>query len=196
LLEVGGMMCFAGARRALRSPGPARWPCLALLLSLLVSGCLQTEWPDEVVSDEANVEGSVLDRAEHYRDFERVTAKAYGSELGDFDIDVFVNGSAAALYEQITPEAPGSRVLMPVGTIIVREVHDAAGNVEKLTIMAKAPRGYSTEMGDWWWAVTDPDGVPLEEDGKLLKGRMPECWSCHLERAQDDFLFGVPAAVQ
>ena len=79
------------------------------------------------------------------------------------------------------------------GTVIVREVLDARGQITKLTVMAKGPPGYDPSLGDWWFAVTDPRGVPLTENGVVQLGRMNQCHNCHLDRGRDDFLFGVPS---
>lgn len=78
--------------------------------------------------------------------------------------------------------------------MIVREVLDANGEVAKLTMMAKGPPGYDPTLGAWWFGVTDPNGRPLVQDGQLLVGRLTQCHECHSERADDDFLFGVPPA--
>jgi hypothetical protein len=174
---------------------PASFLRLLSLLLVIAAGCLDpgASAPDDRASEAS---GGVLARAAHYRDFARVTTAAYGSELGDFDIDLWVSGEAAAAYARIDPAVDGSKVQVPVGTIIVREVHDAQGGVAKLTMMAKGPPGYNPDLGDWWFCVADAEGEPLVEDGEVLAGRMPQCWSCHDERGADDFLFGVPAAAK
>jgi len=48
-------------------------------------------------------------------------------------------------------------------------------------------------LGDWWFGVTDPRGVPLEDSDATLIGRLEQCHDCHRDRARDDFLFGVPS---
>jgi hypothetical protein len=104
----------------------------------------------------------------------------------------WVSAFALADYAQISPGVSGSGVTLPEGTTIVREVLDADGGVDKLTIMAKGPPGYNPELGDWWFGVTAPEGIPLETDAGLLMGRLTECYSCHAPRSDDGFLFGVP----
>ena len=130
-------------------------------------------------------------------DFEHVSQSAYDSDLGsDIRIDVWVSKEAAAEYQRISPETHGSGANLPYGTVIVREVHDKkTGALTKLTLMVKGPEGVAPEIGDWWYAVTDPVGVPLlDAEGNEQKGAMPGCRGCHEERgAQDDFLFGVPS---
>jgi hypothetical protein len=102
--------------------------------------------------------------------------------------------SAFALddYAKISPGVSGSGVTLPEGATIVRAVLDADGGVDKLTIMAKGPPGYNPDLGDWWFGVTDPEGIPLETDAGLLMGRLSECYSCHVPRNDDGYLFGVP----
>ena len=99
----------------------------------------------------------------------------------------------AANYKKIHPELKGTKVTIAPGTTIVREVLDTTGRVSKLTVMAKGPTGSDPTLGDWWFAVTDPGGTPLIENGTPMVGRLTQCHGCHLDRPQDDFLFGVPA---
>jgi hypothetical protein len=49
-------------------------------------------------------------------------------------------------------------------------------------------------IGDWWFAATDPAGNPLTTNGVLQVGRLDACHMCHIPRAADDYLLGVPAA--
>ena len=56
-------------------------------------------------------------------------------------------------------ETTGSGVTVSPGTVIVRSVLDASGNVSKLTLMAKGPPGYDPSIGDWWFGETDPTGA-------------------------------------
>ena len=59
------------------------------------------------------------------------------------------------------------------------------------------PAGYNPAIGDYWFGVTDARGTPLTDDqGHRRAGRVEACYSCHLEREADDFLFGVPSAMR
>jgi hypothetical protein len=60
--------------------------------------------------------------------------------------------------------------------------------------MVKGPAGFSPELGDWWFAVTDAEGVPMQTDAGTLTGPLVACSTCHLPRDADDYLFGVPAS--
>jgi hypothetical protein len=107
-------------------------------------------------------------------------------------IDVWVSAEAFDEYAKITPGSVGSGASLPLGTIIVRAVSDASGEVQKLTLMRRGPEGIYPRLDDWWFAETDATGVPLADDAGVLVGPMPACATCHLGRAADDYLFGVP----
>lgn len=123
--------------------------------------------------------------------FTQINRAPYASTLGAFNLDVYISQDART-YRRIHPETTGSGVVLPPGTLIVRQVLDAQGQVTKVTLMAKQAAGYDPTLGDWWFGVTDPAGVPLEDASGPQVGRMTECHGCHIPRAQDDYLFGVP----
>jgi hypothetical protein len=106
-------------------------------------------------------------------------------------INVWVTASDFVTYGKVAPERSGSGVKLSVGATIVREVLKD-GAVAKLTLMSKGPPGYNPKLGDYWFAVTAPDGTPLVEDGNKLTGKLEQCFGCHIPRASDDYLFGVP----
>jgi hypothetical protein len=146
---------------------------------------------------------TVVEGVSRYRDsdaFVHVSSRAYDSEISkDTKIDVWVSRDAAEQYARITPDAHGSGADLPYGTVIVREVRDRkTDQVLKLTLMVKGPEGVDPALDDWWYAVTDPVGVPLVDDqGNEKRGNLPECMGCHEDRGdQDDFLFGVPREVR
>ena len=140
---------------------------------------------------------SLLSTALRYRDsaaFVQVNDTPYASALGgEAIINLYISAHAFTAYAAIDPETSDTGVILPDGAIIVREVTDAAGNVTKLTLMAKGPAGYNPDLGDYWFAVTEADGTPVVENGATRVGRLEDCYSCHIPRAGDDFLFGVPA---
>jgi len=127
--------------------------------------------------------------------FTQINAAPYPSTLGAFNINVLVNDNARQ-YRAIHPDTTGTSVEIPIGTMIVRQVLDASGHVTKVTLMAKGPLGYDPTLGDWWFGVTDPDGVPLSDASGLQLGKLTACHSCHIPRSTDDFLFGVPGNKQ
>jgi hypothetical protein len=123
--------------------------------------------------------------------FSRLNGAPYATALpGGADVNVWVSMNAYAAYAGIAPEASGSGIVTPEGTMLVREVLDASGTVAKLTLMYKGPAGYNPAVGDFWFGVTDPRGTPQK------MGKLEECYGCHQEREGDGYLFGVPAAVR
>jgi hypothetical protein len=132
--------------------------------------------------------------------FTRVNATPYVSDLdSSASIDVWISTPEAADYARVDPGVAGSRVHLADGTVIIREVHDGvSGQLGRLTIMVKGNPGHAPEVGDWWFAVTDENGIPVEDEtGRRLAGDLQECYGCHQARGvDDDFLFGVPASVR
>jgi hypothetical protein len=124
--------------------------------------------------------------------FSKINSAPYGSTLGAFQINVYAYGDVTG-YRAIHPETT-TTTTMGVGTVIVREVLDATGAVSKLTVIAKAPAGYDSTLGDWWFAQTDATGNAMVTNGTMQVGKLADCHSCHIPRASEDFLFGVPAA--
>jgi hypothetical protein len=129
--------------------------------------------------------------------FVRLNQAAYATALeSKAPINVYVSSHAFAPYASIVPESEGSEVQLPKGTLIVRQVKGATAAADTLTLMYKGPPGYNDELGDYWFGVTDARGVPQIKDGKPRTGQLAECYGCHLDRVEDDFLFGVPAAMR
>lgn len=140
-------------------------------------------------TDASSYDTTTLAQALGYRSFAKVDSRSYTSSVSAYSIDVYATGDVAT-YMKIHPEVSGSNMTIASGTIIVREVLDASGATQELTMMAKGPPGYDPTLGDWWFADTDPSGAVL---GTSL-GRVAACHGCHIPRATDAFLFGVPAA--
>jgi hypothetical protein len=144
-------------------------------------------------ADVAAALASIADGGYRGPAFSHATREPYPSTvaLGAF-IDEWVSTAGYAEYSMVAPDAGGSGARLPAGSMIVRAVVDGNDVVSKLTIMLKGPAGYNPALGDWCFAETDPSGAPLEDDAGALVGRMSACYGCHLPRAGDDFLFGVP----
>jgi hypothetical protein len=146
--------------------------------------------PDAAVSTVTDFDRAMMETARSYKSFAKIDRAPYTSTLGAFDINVFVRGDVRA-YRSIHPESTTTAPMkLEVGTVIVREVLDANGQVAKLTLMAKGPAGYDPTLGDWWFGEADPAGTPTK------MGRLTECHSCHIPRANEDFVFGVPRDAQ
>jgi hypothetical protein len=139
---------------------------------------------------------SNLDVMTTHHGFVRIDSRAFVSAITPptVDVDVFVDPVGATAYRRIDPGRTGSGATVPVGTQIVRAVLDDHGAVAKLTMMAKGPTGTDPALGDWWFAETDPGGMPLTgDDGTPIMGAVAACQTCHADRAADDYLFGVAA---
>jgi len=106
-------------------------------------------------------------------------------------VNVWVSAGDAPSYERISPDRSGSRVNLTPGAVIVREVIQQGVTV-KLTVIVKGPSGYNPDIGDMWFAVTEPNGTPLVQNGVPVMGRLAQCATCHSLRWEDGFLFGVP----
>lgn len=130
--------------------------------------------------------------------FVRLNEAPYPSAIGDgANVNIFVSTNAYAAYGSITPDSSGSGVVVPQGTLLVREVLQTNGAIGTLAVMFKAPKGYNAAMGDLWLGVTDASGNPtLDDAGAPRIGRLAECAECHAARASDGYLFGVPEAVR
>lgn len=129
-------------------------------------------------------------------DFQLVNNAPFTSGLpGGSLIDVWVTEDVASEYAKVSLDASGSGVILPEGTVIVREVLDDFGQIETLTLMIKGAPGYFPEGGDWWYGVADPDGMIREDaNGEPIMGPLQQCNVCHITRANDGYLYGVPSA--
>jgi hypothetical protein len=129
--------------------------------------------------------------------FVRVNERSYASDVSDRELNVFVSEFALPEYLETTPEESESDGMIPRGSFVVRELVDPSGEVTKLTALYRGPRGYNPESGDFWFAVTDPQGRVLRDDGgSPMSGPLASCSSCHAGRASADYLFGVPGDVR
>ncbi|WP_394841077.1 cytochrome P460 family protein [Pendulispora brunnea] len=126
--------------------------------------------------------------------FTKVTSAPYPSAVtAGSKIEVYVTGPLDGPYSRISPDRSGSNAVMVPRTIIVREVLDANGKLTKITVMAKGLDGYNPALGDWYFGEFDPRGnVLLDAKGKPRTGKLTDCYGCHLPRAKDAYLFGVP----
>lgn len=149
---------------------------------------------EEVLPDS----GEDLAELTTYRSEMKMVSSEYRSDLApNPQIKVWIDPAAATSYQRIRPDVKGANVELPVGTLIVREVLGANGQIAKLTVMGKGAPGTNPALADWWFAVTTPSGVPLEENGAPLSGKLTQCYSCHDQRgAADDYLFGVAVAAK
>jgi hypothetical protein len=161
----------------------------------LLSSCTDELGPADASStQETQLDEATLALAAGYKAFTQVNTRTDASQVGSFDINVYVTGDVAT-YEQIHPESTTTVPALGIGTLIVREVLAADGSVSRLTMMAKGPPGYDPSLGDWWFAEADAQCQPVVDNGVLEVGQLVgDCHSCHIPRQSEDYLFGVPAA--
>jgi len=168
-----------------------RLQCMRALVLLVLAACEGTLEGIPGEQDDAIDEVSLASVLGVFRDspaFARVSGAMYPSAIDGSNVDVFVSANAFAQFGSIVPEHAQSGVIVPEGTFIIREVLDAQGAPLRLTLMVKGPVGYNDALGDWWFGIATADGSALEQSG-----HMTECYGCHLARAGDSYLFGVPA---
>jgi hypothetical protein len=157
------------------------------LLLTLATGCDVGS-----VYDAQEIEQVALTHAQHWDSLPEIDAAPYPSAVGEFSVQIRVAGDVAD-YRRIQSDTLDRGVTVAVGTVIVREVLGEGGSVTKLTLMAKAGPGFDPAIGDWWFGVTDPSGVPLVVNGVSRTGHLQDCYGCHIPHVRDDYLFGVPA---
>ena len=177
--------------------------CIALVVVLaacsgmdtgLATPDASTPTPDSRTIED--VDRQMIAEAVNVGAFARINKMPYASTIAANNINLYVSQDARD-FRKIHPETSGTNIKMPVGTLIVRQVLDqTTGAIVKVTLMAKMASGYDPTLGDWWFGVTDPQGVPLSDDKGPEVGRLTDCHSCHIPRATDDYLFGVPAIDQ
>jgi len=176
---------------------PRRLAFSFALFALFSASCMSSEPMPTTTAVAAVDDRAILSTLASFRTspaFQHVNRDSYETALGTgASIDLYVSSNGFAPYATIVPEADGSGAEVPEGTLIVREVKEASGAVKSLTLMYKGPRGYNPDLDDFWFGVTDPAGVPVQQDGKPRVGKLTDCYSCHLARAQDGYLFGVSA---
>jgi len=174
-----------------------------LLAATLATGCMSMMGPASpapaasgATVDDASILASIAGGAyRHGAQFAAVSGAPYPSAAAaQTDIDVFVTAADYAMYTRISPDQSGSGASLAPGATIVREVMDGSGVVSKLTLMVKGPPGYNPTVGDFWFGVTTPDGTPVVDNGVTQLGKLSACYGCHMPRATDGFLFGVPTA--
>ena len=81
------------------------------------------------------------------------------------------------------------RATMPAGAIVVKENYTPDRELAAVTVMYKRP-GYNPEHNDWFFTKHLPDGsLDTMPNGMAMEGRLPGCQSCHMARAEQDYLY-------
>jgi hypothetical protein len=169
----------------------------ALVLAVLLAGAGCYPAPPTAGADLGTSEDAILSAARTMHGssgFTAMNAAPYTTALPSAAlVNVFVSDEGHDWYAAVAPEREGTGIVLPEGTLIVREVLGDDGEVATLTLMYKGAPGYNPDLGDYWFGVADPTGEPVVEDGVAKVGRLEACYGCHVDRPDDDFLFGVPA---
>jgi hypothetical protein len=107
-------------------------------------------------------------------------------------LDLYVTELGMDDYMLARMDASGSRTELPEGTVVLRVVRDAAGKVTKYTALAQRERGFNPPS-DLWFAVYDTEGkLARDATGAPVEGAIASCTTCHLSRAEDGYVFGMP----
>lgn len=107
-------------------------------------------------------------------------------------LDLYVTEPGMDAYMLARMDASGSRIALPEGTVILRVVRDGQGKVSKYTALAQRERGFNPPS-DLWFAVYDTEGkLTRDATGAPVEGAIASCTSCHLSRADDGYVFGMP----
>jgi hypothetical protein len=107
-------------------------------------------------------------------------------------LDLYVSEDGIDHYMQARMDASGSRTALPEGTVILRVVRDGAGRVAKYTVLAQREPGFNPPS-DLWFAVYDTEGkLARDAMGAPVEGAITSCTTCHLSRADDGYVFGMP----
>ena len=171
---------------------------MALIVGMLgVFGCdYSTPNPGYLENEERYFDPyEVLDELQHYQEsgFVLMNEEPFESKaIEGAWITIWVSKDAADAYREINIDDRGSGAQLPVGSIIVREVSDQTGNVDKLTVIARAEDGANPSAGNLWFATVTPGG---ELEDETHSGFLPSCIGCHASRPDDGFLFGVPKQI-
>lgn len=80
----------------------------------------------------------------------------------------------------------------PVGTLVVKNTRDAAGNTIEVTAMVKRGNNFNPDHNDWEWFMLNPDGTIKVDAGMTLRGAKlmdGMCGACHSQKKSADFIF-------
>lgn len=107
-------------------------------------------------------------------------------------LDLYVSEDGIDPYLQARIDTSGSHTVLPEGTVILRVIREAEGQVSRYTALAKREPGFNPPAA-LWFAVYDTAGqLARDPAGAPLEGPIQSCTSCHLSRAADGYVFGMP----
>jgi Cytochrome P460 len=123
--------------------------------------------------------------------FARVNRAPFATQqhAGNPMVNVYANDVAVGTYRAIAPSAPApAGFAFRPGSMLVKEMLDASGRPEVLTVMYKKAPGYDVTHHDWWYGRLDPSGAPTQPS---YAGKVDFCVACHEGAAGSDYAWGV-----
>ena len=127
--------------------------------------------------------------ASTYQSMTKVNAQTFTTQQhqGNPQVNVWTNTLATSPFRTLSAQ-PGTIVELPVGAMIVKEMLDAAGQPEFLTVMVKQAPGFDSVNQDWWYGRLNVDGSAAS--GNFI-GKVGFCIACHAGAPNNNYLFGV-----
>jgi hypothetical protein len=158
----------------------------AMLMAASVVGCGQDDDAPEAEYIDISEVQSELDEL-FADDFQLMNTEPFPSQVaqGSF-INVWANEIARSVYEDIHVDGEPTGGHLAAGAIIVREILEEDGTRVKNTVLVQQPEGSDPANQDMWFSDTGPDGKLGTDDLSAT------CFTCHAERPNYAFLFGVP----
>jgi len=140
--------------------------------------------------DEAAITARLSD-FETSGEFMLINAAPMESQHATERVNIWVSAEGVDTYLGVDPDDSSDTVDgFPMGTMIVKDMLDASGNRNGITVMVKGAEGGVPATADWWWGRYDAAGV-LQQGGGI-----GFCIDCHedngLERT--DWVYGVRPA--
>ena len=170
---------------------------IAALAPLLLSLACEAEPEPETFDPEA-----VLAEATDYEanGYERLDAGGLVTEhdaTGVTISEIWANSIGAEVFRTIDVTDLTQVVEMPRGAVFIKvNYHPDGTSMSRRQILAKFEEGYHPAGGDWFFAMVDDAGEPI--DGAAGKGvEVVGCVDCHGSMGMNtDFVIGLPADQQ
>lgn len=107
---------------------------------------------------------------------------------------IWANEIGAEVFRTIDLTDPNQMVEMPRGAVFLKESDNAQGEaLDAMQLLAKFEEGYHPLGGDWFFAMIQRDGTPIDE--RIGNGaKVTFCVDCHDSMGPNtDFVIGLPA---
>ena len=143
--------------------------------------------PDAVVAEAVDYEANYV-----RLDLDGVPTKH--DSMGIITARMWANDIGAEVFKTLDIEDPDQMVEMPRGAVFIKENYDADGNpLDFMQVLAKFEEGYNPAANDWFFALIQRDGTPIQE--RIGKGaEVTFCADCHGSMGENtDFIIGLAA---